>query len=147
MKKRNWSVWIPVCLAFGGLGNIIVMCILIGFSFHTLVGKEAVYVALALEFGSLLACSRNERRLEAEHPHYIAGEKLRRFRRICGMIWLSGAGLLLFSLILALCGLRMTGLWVRIPCVAGLISAPIGWIGLLLSYHHRQEALLNSENP
>ena len=145
MKKRNWSVLIPVCLAFGGLGNIIVMCVLIGFGIHTTVGKEAIYVALALECISLLACSRWERRLETAHPNYIAGEKIRRFRRICGLIWLFGAGLLLIALILALCGLRMTGLWVRIPCIAGLILAPIGWIGLLLSYHHRQEALLNSE--
>ncbi len=145
MKKRNWSVLIPVCLAFGGLGNIIVMCVLIGFGIHTTVGKEAIYVALALECISLLACSRWERRLKTAHPNYIAGEKIRRFRRICGMLWLLGAGLLMLSLILALCGLRMTGLWVRIPCIAGLILAPIGWIGLLLSYHHRQEALLNSE--
>ncbi len=145
MKKRNWAVMIPVCLAFGGLGNILIMCILIGFGFHTVVGKEAIYVALALEFVSLLACSRHERRLEREHPNYVAGEKLRRFRRICGGIWLSGAGLLLLSLSLALCGLRMTALWVRIPCIAGLILAPIGWIGLLLSYHHRQEALLHSD--
>ena len=147
MKKRNWSVIIPVCLAFGGLGNILVMCILIGFGFHTPVGKQAIYVALALEFLSLLACSRHEYRLEVEHPKYIAGEKLRRFRRICGILWLSGAGLLLISLALILFGLRMTGLWVRIPCIAGLILAPIGWIGLLLSYHHRQEALLNSDRP
>ena len=145
MEKRNWSVLIPVCLAIGGLGNVLVMCILIGFGFHTLIGKEAVYVALVLEIVSLLACSRYEHRLKEAHPHYIPGDKLRRFRRICGIVWLSGAGALLFSLILALCGLRMTGLWVRIPCVAGLILAPIGWIGLLLSYHHRKEALLNSE--
>ena len=145
MKKRNWSVIIPVCLAFGGLGNILVMCILIGFGFHTVVGKQAIYVALALECLSLAACSRHEYRLEAEHPNYTAGEKLRRFRRICGVIWFAGAGVLLLSLALILCGLRMTELWVRIPCIMGLILAPIGWIGLLLSYHHRQEALLNSD--
>ena len=145
MKKRNWSVIIPVCLAFGGLGNILVMCILIGFGFHTVVGKQAIYVALALEAFSLLACSRHEYRLEKEHPNYAVGEKIRRFRRICGILWLSGAGTLLLSLALILCGLRMTNIWVRIPCIAGLIVAPIGWIGLLLSYHHRQEALLNSD--
>ena len=144
MRKRNLAVLIPVCLAFGGLGNILVMCILIGFGIHTTVGTEAIYVALALEFVSLLACSRQERGLEGEHPHYVAGEKIRRFRRICGMLWLLGAGLLLIALILALCGVRTTSLWVRIPTIAGLVFTPIGWIGLLLSYHHRHEALLNS---
>ena len=144
MKKRNWSVVIPVCLAFGGLGNILIMCILIGFGFHTVVGKQAIYVALALEALSLLACACHEHRLEKEHPNYAAGAKILRFRRICGVIWFAGVGALLISLALILFGLRMTNIWVRIPCIMGLILAPVGWIGLLLSYHHRQEALLNS---
>ena len=147
MKKRNWSVIIPVCLAFGGLGNWFIMCAMIGFAIHTTVGLEAIYVALALEAVSLFACSRWERKLEGEHPSYVAGEKIRRFRRICGILWLTGAAVLLVALGLVFCGLRSAGLWVRIPTIVGMILAPIGWIGLLLSYHHRKEALLNSEKP
>lgn len=141
MKRRNWLVAISVCLAFGGIGNVIVICFLIGFGLHTVVGKEALYVAFALQLGSLLACHFSERRLSKGRKAYTPSKKMRRVRNISTVVWALGALLLILSLVLAILGISFANFWVQYPCVIGAILAPLGWIGLLLVSHYRHQAI------
>lgn len=141
MKVKNWPVFLSVCMAFGGIGNVIVMCFMIGFGFHTFVGKEALYIAFALQGISLLVSAQSERRHAHGKVRHQPSKKMRRFRQISFAIWALGAMGLIISLLLCLLGTRYTNEWVRISCVGGAIVSPIGWLGLLMASHRRQTAL------
>ncbi len=141
MKVKNWPVFLSVCLAFGGIGNVIVMCFLIGFGFHTFVGKEALYIAFALQVFSILVSAQSERRTASGAVKHTPSKKMHRFRLISFSIWALGALALLVSLGMCIAGVRFVNEWVKLLCVGGAILTPIGWIGLLMASHRRQTAL------
>ena len=141
MKVKNWPVFLSVCMAFGGIGNVIVMCFLIGFGFHTFVGKEALYIAFGLQVLSLLVCAQSERRKASGTVKHTPSRKMHRFRLISFLIWATGALCLLVSLVLCIAGVRFVNEWVQITCIVGACVTPVGWIGLLMCSHRRQTAL------
>lgn len=141
MKVKNWPVFLSVCMAFGGIGNVIVMCFLIGFGFHTFIGKEALYIAFALQVLSLLVSAQSERRSASGKVKHTPSKKMHRFRLISFGLWALGALSLTVSLLLCIVGVRFVNEWVQITCIVGAILAPVGWIGLLMASHRRQTAL------
>lgn len=124
--KRNALATVSLCVAIGGLGTVIIMCWLIGFGFHTTVGKEALYVCFALQSLNLL-CMRLQQKEDAAPS---------REQRLCncslGLVWLAGATMLLVSLVLILFGVSKGNFWVKTTCIAGFVAAQLGWLGLLL---------------
>ncbi len=142
MNKQNWPAVISLCLAFGGIVTVIVICFLIGFGLHSAVGKDALYVAFALQVINLIVMKYMENRPAQGKKHHTPSKKMRKFRLIVFLIWASGALLLSASLLLVFCGLHMTNAWVRYTCIAGAILSPIGWIGLLMAAHRQHQATL-----
>lgn len=142
MKRFDRAALIFTCLAFGGLGMEIIMCLLIGFGFHTTVGKEALYTAFVLQTVSLVVARRRELRLLGGQPAPTPSKKM---HRLCLFaIWLrcAGAVLLLASLGMAVCGMHFGSLWVKLPCTVGAFLAPLGWLGLLVCFRRRRQAVL-----
>lgn len=141
LPQRDWAILLTVCLAFGGVGAVVIMCLLIGFGIHTFVGKETLYTAFALQAVNLVVIRTREmqlRRAGAPAPSV----KMRRVHLVIAWIWRLGAACLVASLVLALCGFGFGSLPVRIPCVVGSVLAPIGWLGALASFHRRRQAAL-----
>lgn len=147
MKIKHPPLFIAVCLAFGGIGTIGVICFFIGFGLHSTVGKYAIYVAFFLELLSLLADFFTNKRYTGMQKNHIPSVKMRRFRLISAIVWFCGATLLLSSLGLILGGMNMTARLPRYFCLFGCLLAPMGWLGLLMSSHRQRQALqvLNSQ--
>lgn len=150
MKTQNTLLRLSICLAIGGLVTIVVICFLIGFGFHSVVGKYALYTALFLQLLSLVVNYLADARYSREIHSYTPSKKMTRFRRIVTAFWVTGALLLLCSLVLILLGMSTTDLWVRILCVPGLFLCPIGWVGILLASNRRRSAIddiIKKRNP
>ncbi len=145
LPAHDWPVIALTCLAFGGLGSVVIFCFLIGFGFNTFVGKEALYICFALQTLNLSVIRIRERRLHqgaAPQP----SRQMRRFRQIFSWCWRVSAVLLLVSLAAALLGRPYGSFWVRYPCLIGAIFAPIGWFGCLIAFHRRRQAGLYAQN-
>ncbi len=142
MKKQNHILRIFTCLGFGGIAMVGVMCLGIGFSIHSTVGKYAVYTAFFLQLLSLLVNKLWERYGSRGKQRHTASPKMRRFRLLSKLLWASGALLLIASLVLILLGLNKVNAWVRWLCNLGIILAPLGWIGMLMSYYRQRQAIL-----
>ncbi len=141
MKPRNLFLQIFVCLAIGGLVTIVVICFLIGFGFHSVVGKYALYTALFLQCLSLLANRMTDRPYEKKHSNYSPSKKIVQFRQVAEILWVSGVVLQLGSLALICFGMDVTDPWVRRLCVCGVVLSPIGWSWILLSSHRKRSAI------
>lgn len=143
MKTQNTVLRLSVCLAVGGLITIAVICFMIGFGFHSAVGKYAVYTALFLQMLCLGVNYFTDKHL-SEHAHtYTPSKKMARFRLIVAILWIAGALFQALSLGLVLLGLELTNLWVRILCTTGVVVCPFGWAGILLASHRRRSAIEN----
>lgn len=145
LPPHDWAILATVCLAFGGVGAAFIMCVLIGFGVHTFVGKEALYIAFGLQTLNLAVIRVRERQLRlggAPAPSI----KMRRVHLIFAWIWRGGAVCLLSSLLFAICGVSSGSLLVRIPCTAGAILTPLGWLGALASFHRRRQAALTVQD-
>lgn len=139
-KQHDQLSLIFTCLAFGGLGAGIIMCLFIGFGFHTVIGKEAIYTTLTLQGLDLAIVGIRERRFFRLHPAPTPSKKARRLYVGFLGIWCAAVALLLFSLILAICGTPLGNAWVKLPCTIGTIASPIGWLGLLFCFHRKRQA-------
>lgn len=149
-QRYDLAVLLTVGLACGGVGTVVIMCFFIGFGLHTVIGKEAVYLCLLLMALNLWVNRRREQwflKSGAKIPE--SSTKMRRFRLACLWLWRVAAAALLLSLLLAICGLRFSGFWVKYPCVVGTVLLPIGWLGMLACYHRKRQAIrtLEKENP
>ena len=141
LPQRDWAILLTTCLAFGGIGAVVILCLLIGFGIHTFVGKETLYTAFALQAVNLIVIRVRELQLRrAGAP--AASAKMRRVHLILAWIWRVGAACLVVSLVLAVCGFGFGSLPVRIPCIVGAVLAPLGWLGALASFHRRRQAAL-----
>lgn len=141
MKTQRTVLRLFTCLAVGGMVTIVVICFLIGFGFHSAVGKYALYTALFLQFSNLGVNHLIDRSYSKESHGYTPSKKMSHFRSTVISIWVGGAFLQMASLFLILCGLKPTDLWVRILCVPGVLVCPIGWAGILLASHRRRCAI------
>ncbi len=129
-KASDCAALISTCLALGGIGTAVIMCLLIGFGFHTVVGKEALYSALVLQAVNLAVMWRRERRLKTRDSACPGKRSL--LLRVFGWVWCVAAVLLLLSLLLALCGMGFGSFWVKYPCAVGAALLPVGWLGLIV---------------
>lgn len=140
--KKDWLLRIMGCLAFGGMGAVIVMCFFIGFGFGTVIGKEAVYLCLLLETLHLLVLRRRARALLRSGAAPQPAKRMRRLHLAVVWIWRCGAILLLVSLGLLLCGLSPANTWVSSSCWVGFVLILVGWLGNLLTFQRlRQSAV------
>lgn len=144
-KYRDRLALISTCLACGGVGMEIIMCLFIGFGFHTVIGKEALYTALVLQALNLAVGKSRERRFLKSHAAPVTSKKMSRLRLVFTCVWCAAIALLLFSLLLAICGTYLGSFWVKIPCTIGAILSPIGWLGLLACFHRKRQAALTYE--
>ncbi len=141
MKVKHLLLFLSVCLAFGGLGTVAVICGFIGFGLYSVVGKYAIYVALFLQLLNLLVnhcVTGSYRRAEYWHTPSL---KMRRFSYVSLSLWALGTALLLASLVMILLGGSMTGVLNRSLCIIGCILSPCGWLGLLLASHRQRQAV------
>ena len=128
MKIQERLMLITSCLAFGGLGMAVIMCFLIGFGLNTVVGKEAIYTAFALQGLNLLTLHRQ-------------GREKSRATGVFLWIWVCGAVLLLTALVLGLFRLGFVSPWVRWPCLGGTILLPVGWLGVVTTVWWQKKAV------
>ncbi len=144
MKYCDRAALVFTCLGFGGLGMAIIMCLLIGFGFHTTVGKEALYTAFGLQALNLAVARWREIRFLKGHAS--PSKKMRRLRLVAAWFWCIGAVFLVASLVLAICGMHFGNFWVKLPCTLGAILAPLGWLGLLVCFRRRRQAAFHSDS-
>ncbi len=131
-----------VCLAFGGVGMVIVLCFLIGFGIYSVVGKEAIYLCWLLMAASLLTLTLRERSVRKKRRK--ASGKMFRVRLLFALLWHLATALLLSSLLLLLLGMSLTNAWVRYLCLIGVCCLPLGWLGMLLCLHRGWQAAVLS---
>lgn len=148
MKHCDRAALVFTCLGFGGLGMAIIMCLLIGFGFHTTVGKEALYTAFVLQALNLAVARHRETRFLKGRTAPTPSKKMHRLRLAATWLWCVGAALLIVSLVLAVCGMHFGNFWVKLPCTVGALLAPLGWLGLLVCFRrHRQAAFHSAPRP
>ena len=117
--QHDIPVLLTGCLAAGGAGMFLIMSVLIGFGVSTLIGREAMYLCLLLELVNLLVL------------HARAGALL---RRVSGIGWLTGAVLLVGSLVLLLFGLPLANIWVKLAAYIGVPVMMLSWAGCLIVF-------------
>lgn len=139
-NKRDWPVLISLFLALGGNGMMIVFCGLIGFGLHSILGKLALYISFALQAVNLLIIAYRRRAItKSPAQPRPSSKKMRRFHGVFLGLWIVGAAALVFSLWMNIFLLPMTDPVVRYSCLGGSIVLPIGWFGILISYHRRRQ--------
>ena len=140
-KKRNLfelAAKPMVCLAFGGVGMAIILCFLIGFGIHSVVGKEAVYICWLLMAASVLTLTLRERSVCKKRRK--ASGRMFRVRLMFQLLWHLATLLLLASLLLLLFGMSLSNTWVMHLCLFGVCCLPGGWLGMLLCLHRGWQA-------
>ncbi len=141
MNTRNPLLRISICLAVGGLVTIVIICFLIGFGLHHVVGKYALYTALALQALSLIVNRFADRRYLKACVSYTPSKKMARYRLFSEALWSLGSVCQLIVLLLMLLGMEATDFRLRLLCEIGTILSPLGWMGLLLSSYRRRAAM------
>jgi hypothetical protein len=149
MKIKHPPLFLSLCLAFGGIGTVGVICFFIGFGLHSLVGKYAIYTAFFLEVMSLVADRLANKGYVRLQNQYSPSRKMKQIRLYSTVLWLLGAVALLLSLALILFGMGMARPLPRFLCVTGCVLAPTGWMGILIASHRQRQALqvLNTQSP
>ena len=90
MKSSNLLLRISVCLAMGGLVTIVVICFLIGFGLHHIVGKYALYTALFLQSQSLIVNRIVDRRYDKACDSYKPSKRMGYYRLVSEILWSVG---------------------------------------------------------
>lgn len=147
MKKLPHSdlpTVITVFLALGGLGMMLIFSGLIGFGFHSVIGKISLYICFGLQAVNVLVMLLRRHTLRSKFNAPEPSKKMRRFTLICLLIWLLGIALLVFSLIAYLLWFAATHSAVMYTCVIGACIAPVGWLGLLAAFHRSRESVIHA---
>ena len=113
-EQHDIPVLLTGCLAAGGAGMFLIMSVLIGFGVSTLIGREAMYLCLLLELVNLLVLHARAGALLRSGKAPQPSPKMRLLRRVSGIGWLTGAVLLVGSLVLLLFGLPLANIWVKL---------------------------------
>ncbi|MDR0889229.1 MAG: hypothetical protein LBM28_01105 [Oscillospiraceae bacterium] len=141
-KRAAKYLRITGCLAVGGVGALVIMCLFIGYGLHDIVGKEAVYTCLLLQAINIAVIRYTERLMRKSGEAPKPSKAMRRFRAVFSWLWRIGAISLLLSLGLLLFGLQAGSFWVEFPCIFGLCAILVGWPGVQLClYRTRQSAI------
>ncbi|MBR6825575.1 MAG: hypothetical protein IKM59_03405 [Oscillospiraceae bacterium] len=146
MRTRTSLLQISLCLACGGIGTVLIICLFIGFSIHSPVGKYALHTAFFLQAFSLGVNALTDRSLYKRYTPHNPSPQMKRFRLISELLWWSAMALRLASLTLLLFGLECTDPWVRYLCIPGYLLGPVGWLGLLLASYRRRQATVCAQD-
>ena len=141
MKSSNLLLRISVCLAMGGLVTIVVICFLIGFGLHHIVGKYALYTALFLQSQSLIVNRIVDRRYDKACDSYKPSKRMGYYRLVSEILWSVGLVCQCGVLLLMLLGMESTDTAVCALCIIGTILSPLGWMGTLLSSYRKRAAM------
>ena len=142
MKRKEWLLRLSVCLATGGLGMVAVMCLFVGFGFGTVIGKEALGLYLLLQSGNVALITARERLLLRSAQTPVPSKRMRLLRLSLKWFWRVGALTLLASLVMALCGVLLSNLWVVLTSWIGFCMTVVGWLGRLMTYHRMEQSRL-----
>lgn len=138
-QEPNFSHDLPlrvsVCVAMGGILMLMFICLFVQFGFHSVVGREAVYLSAAFLIENVLMMRWRERRHAAFFP--ALSRRMLAVCRVVTVCWLLGVLLLLASAVLLLCGLPLGAFWSRFTVLAGYVLSLLGWGGRLMVYHRR----------
>ena len=145
LSRCDVPIIITVFLALGGLGMMFIFSGLIGFGIHSLIGKISLYICFGLQMLNVIVILIRRQYLKSKYGAPDYSTKMRHFAVINFCIWLAGALLLIFSLVVNIFWLPMSEGLVSYPCTIGACIAPIGWLGLLASFHRTREAVLYKE--
>lgn len=145
LPKHDWPCLVTVFLAFGGIGMLIIFSFLIGFGIHAPVGKVSLYICFGLQMLNVLTLALRRHVLRKKYGAPAHSKKMRHFLGSSLIVWFLGALCLMGSLVLHLFWFDAYHGLVMIPCLIGTIIAPLGWLGLLASFHRiRQNVLLRN---
>lgn len=134
-RPWDWAVLCSTCVACGSVLMVVFMCLLVGFGLNTTVGKEALYVCLVLNIVNVGVIRAREQSLKKT---WEFSQRMRSLHLLAAWVWRAGAVLLLFALIMGLCGTAYSAPWVYYPCLFGTIFLPLGWLGILTSFSRRR---------
>lgn len=142
LPRHDWPILVTVFLALGGIGMMVIFSILIGFGFHSVVGKISLYICFGLQLLNVLTIALRNKILLGKYQAPQPSKKMHHFTCICLTIWIIGALCLIGSLVADILWLKSIDALVVYPCVIGAILAPIGWLGLLAAFHRRRQAAI-----
>ena len=146
LPHRDWLILVTVFLALGGIGMMVIFSLLIGFGFHSVVGKIALYICFALQFVNVLTMFLRRHSLEHRKNMPAPSPKMRKFLTIGFILWLFGAVCLIFSLVCNIFWCKAVDALVVYPCVIGAVATPVGWLLLLAGFHRRRQAAILSKS-
>ena len=112
----------------------LIMSVLIGCGVSTLIGREAMYLCLLLELVNLLVLHARAGALLRSGKAPQPSPKMRLLRRVSGIGWLTGAVLLVGSLVLLLFGLPLANIWVKLAAYIGVPVMMLSWAGCLIVF-------------
>lgn len=133
--RNDLPLRIVTCIAMGGILMLAFICLFVQFGFHSVVGREAVYLSALFLIGNILMLRHRERRWAKHFPPLSPA--MQRVQRVVGCGWLLGVLLLLASAVLLLFGLSLGAFWNRLTVISGYVLMLLGWGGRLMVYHRR----------
>ncbi len=142
LPHRDWLILTTVFLALGGIGMMVIFSIMIGFGFHSIVGKIALYICFALQLLNVLTIVLRRRSIEHRKDTPPPSRKMRRFLITSLLLWVIGAVSLIFSLVCNIFWFDAVDAIVVYPCLIGAVAAPLGWILMLAGFHRRRQAAI-----
>ncbi len=142
LPRRDWLILTTVFLALGGIGMMVIFSIMIGFGFHSIVGKIALYICFALQLLNVLTIVLRRRSIEHRKDTPPPSRKMRRFLITSLLLWGLGAVSLIFSLVCNIFWFDAVDAIVVYPCLIGAVAAPLGWILMLAGFHRRRQAAI-----
>ena len=142
VPRYDWPTLITVFLALGGIGMMVIFSLLIGFGFHTVIGKIALYECYVLQMINVAVMGFRRRHLRQKYNSPEPSKKMKRFYVSSLCIWVLGSLLLIASLVCGIFWLPAADDPVIYLSVIGLIVTVFGWIGLLATFHRRRQAAI-----
>ena len=142
LPRHDWPTLITVFLALGGIGMMVIFSLLIGFGFHTIIGKIALYECYVLQLINLVVMAFRRQHLRQKYNSPEPSKKMKRFYLTGLCIWLVGSVLLLVSLACGIFWKSASTDWTLYLSVSGAILTLLGWIALLAAFHRRRQAAL-----
>ncbi len=144
LPQHDWLILLTVFLSLGGIGMMVIFSILIGFGFHSVVGKIALYICFALQLLNVLTLLLRRRSLKAKYHAPKSSPKMRKFMIFTTALWGVGAFGLIFSLVCNLFFFKAIDAIVVYPCVIGAVLSLVGWILMLACFHRKRQAAILS---
>lgn len=142
VPRYDWPTLITVFLALGGIGMMVIFSLLIGFGFHTTIGKIALYECYVLQMINVVVMGFRHQRLRQKYNSPEPSKKMKRFYVSSLCVWIFGSVLLLSSLLCGIFWFNAADDLVIYLSVIGTIVTLFGWIGLLATFHRRRQAAL-----